>query len=110
MNEIICQFCDKPLILIGGNWKECKYCQVSYYQGEYRGLHIKWERQIGDWGVALNLYPDVNKTVLVAHNNKLLLDIPPKDYNFTEIKLNHCMTNITPNNCLDKMKLLLVWQ
>lgn len=111
-----CPYCQRPLI-IDGRWSECNKCRVSFAQwDDTPGLHIKWEREIYldngyYWVIALNLYPEANRTILTAfHSNYIASDNPSDDLGHTEIKLDHCMTNITPDNCLDKIKFLLVWQ
>jgi len=105
-----CPHCEKPLKACG-SWEECKTCYVSFVYEGSRGLHIKWERIIGEWFIALNLYPETDETVLLAYHTKgLNSDDPLDDSGYSEVRLDHCMTNITPQNCLDKIKLLLVWQ
>ena len=107
----LCPHCKQPM-KTDGDWDECETCHVGYVYGELNGHHIKWEREIGAWAIALNLYPDVNRTVLTAFNTTYGLnqDDIYDESGHTEIKLDHCMTNVTPENCLDKIKLLLVWQ
>jgi|SRR5271166_1306614 len=103
-----CLHCRQPLEK-EGDWFNCTQCGVNFcLNGNY--LHIKWERQIGDWYVALNLYPDGNRTVLCAHHKKYLDSNNLADSDYTRIVVEHCMTNITAENCVAKMKLLLIWQ
>ena len=103
-----CQYCKLPLKIAGG-WKECTTCYVNFCPNTESGIHIKWEREVGEWYVALNLYPDIDKTVLVAHNK--YHDFPElTDEKQTRIELPTCMRDITPENCVTKMKFLLLWQ
>lgn len=105
-----CHYCQQEC-QEDGDWQECLSCRVCYIRGETRGLHIKWEREIGNWACALNLYPEDNSTVLTAFREDY---ISSDDLNYesghTEIRLNHCMKNVNQYNCVDKMKLLLMFQ
>ena len=105
-----CPYCLKP-IFWDGKWTECKMCNVSFIQDGGRGLHIKWERDIGHLSVALNLFPDINRTILSVYDDQYPVDDTSQlGGKLTELKLDHCMDGVTNENCIDKIKLLLVWQ
>jgi hypothetical protein len=82
---------------------------MCYNDGE--GLHIKWERDIGHLSIALNLYPELNRTILSVYDVEHPCD-PDTSLGgkLTEIVLDHCMTGVNKDNCVDKIKLLLVWR
>lgn len=108
----ICTYCKKPLDE-DGRWFQCNEgCGVCYVYQDDGSLHIKFEREIGDWAIALNLYPVQNKTVLTAFHTTygLQSDNVDEDKGRTHIEIPHCMRDVvTPENCLDKIKLILMF-
>jgi len=104
----LCLYCKQPLHVVG-YWEDCKICGVSF-DDEF---HIKWERRIGKSQVVLNLYsyPNLNRTVLSAITDDYLSNIHPDidSAGRTEIILDYCMKNVTPENVVEKMKLLLIF-
>jgi hypothetical protein len=103
----LCQYCHSPLQQDGG-WQTCSTCQVDYYQHDTDGLHIKWWRDIGHLSIALNLFPEANKTLLWVYDQSHNYVDDPKAV--TQIEIPYCVQNVTPENCLDKIKLLLTFQ
>lgn len=83
-------------------WDECHTCNVIFIEGGSHGPHIKWERDYNNLHIALNIYPQSNLTILSIHN-------PSKEDPscWKEITLHTAMQNVTPDNCLEKIKLLL---
>jgi hypothetical protein len=118
-----CKFCQQPL-RIDGQWQACDTCHVdfTYWHDphtiatnpgiQFTGFQTKFFRHIGDWMVSLNLYHSSNKTVLQAWHKDYGTEF--SHYNNTKghttLVINHCMNNVTPENCIAKMKFLLVWQ
>jgi hypothetical protein len=107
-----CYFCNNPYLHYSDNfgyWQDCKICGVSF-DDEF---HIRWERRIGKSQVVLNLYSyhNLNKTVLSAITDDYLSNIHPDidSAGRTEIILDYCMKNVTPENVVEKMKLLLIF-
>lgn len=103
-----CLYC-KEKCMMDGQWWDCYRCEVYYTQSDTNGFHIKFERSIKDWEMALNLYPDKDFTVLTGIHHGFGMTVHP-DKGHTEIRLNHCMKNVNQHNALDKIKLMLVFQ
>lgn len=101
-----CQYCNH-FLKQDGAWQFCDVCDVNYRYNGWGDLHIRWDRKINDWDVALNLYPHDNKTILTAFHSSYM---DHSDQGHTHIELPYCMQNVNPDNCLDKMRLLLVFQ
>lgn len=102
-----CPFCNQDLE-VDGSWIVCEPCGVDFVFHDSTGFHIKFDRTIGKYKAALNLYPEANITLLTAFDVEASDNDP--DNGYSQIKITYCMTNVTPNNVLDKMKLLMVWQ
>lgn len=104
-----CPFC-KEVLEEDDRWLVCNTCGVDFVYSALTGLHIKFDRTVGHWEWALNLYPDDNRTVLTAFHSLQ----PGEDWHdndsYSRIEIAYCMTNITPNNVIDKIKLIMVWQ
>ncbi len=120
---MICSFCKQDLVqetipsdeVNYSDWSEyeCKNCGYVMMEADSMGELCRWTRQDGDWNFNLTVFNDLNKTTLLGFNAKLYLEgmkvgIYSKSghFNFT---IDHCI-NVNPDNCLDKMKMLLVFQ
>lgn len=101
-----CEFCNKPC-RPDGQWWECCHCEVAYEKSTKNGHHIKFERVIGEWAYALNLYPEANITVLTGFHNSFNLN--SSSHGKLEIKLPSMMQNVNQHNCIDKIKLILLF-
>lgn len=102
-----CPYCHEVLEA-DDRWWVCHTCGVDFVYSTRTGLHIKFDRTIGNWETALNLYPEDNRTVLTAFSSQYLSG--DSSSGNTRVEIPHCMTNITPHNVVDKMKLIMVWQ
>lgn len=105
-----CLYCHHPATK-DGRWFQCEQgCRVAFLYQDDETIHIKFEREVGLWNCALNLYPGQNKTVLTAfHTNwGLSNDNVDDDRGHTHIEIPSLM-NVNPTNCQDKIKLIFVF-
>jgi hypothetical protein len=116
MTTIACQYCNRHNILddyANGDFNrktiECKKCDILRI--ETKGdIAIRWHRSYKDWDYYLWLYPYKDETVLIGFS---ILAAPIYHYyneNHFRLEFKRCIQNVNPDNCLDKIKLLLVWQ
>ena|ERR1035437_3550576 len=104
--------CECTITSPASDWYDCEPCGVRFANDNSNDIskffkvpfetHIKFERDIGDWAYALNLFPDSNRTILFPYNTA------SGDYP-NEIVINHCMNEITPQNCIDKIKTIILF-
>ncbi len=99
-----CRFCKEPMV-VNGLWLICKPCGVDFTWASEE-LHIKFDREWNDWYLALNLYPEQNRMVLGVFR----INSDSEAVEYRRIVLEDCMADVTPQNCLDKMKLIMVFQ
>ena len=103
-----CPYCFKMMqeIYSEPGWQECRTCSFLYTH-DFNGLHQTFICRVGDLVCYLNLYPDIEKSVLRVDKEPIYSNLIN---NLTEIRINHCMKNITPQNVIDKIKLILLYQ
>lgn len=101
----LCQFCQNELTQ-DGPAMECKTCDVTYFKDRIEGQHIKWERTIGDFSWALNIYPDTNHSSLMGFR---CADVYDSNLVLTQISIDHAVQNVNPDNVVDKIKHILVF-
>jgi hypothetical protein len=94
-----------------GNWSVCNPCGYNYVYSDSKGPHHKFEATLGDWACAVNVYPDLNKTVLTAYHSSYGIDSDDvsHDHGHTHIELPHAMNDLTPDKVIDKIKLILMF-
>lgn len=94
-----------------GAWWDCERCGYDYNYSDTKGPHHKFEYVLGDWCCALNVYPDLNKTVLTAFHTSYGLtdDDTAHEHGHTHIEIPHAMDDITPDKVADKIKLILMF-
>ena len=94
-----CLYCQKKLNVtaIYYDFIVCSTCEVIYYTN-YHVLHVKFERIINNQWWALNLFLDGPE-----HKIKTTLNGPGITYNFKRF------INVTPQNVVDKIKLLILF-
>jgi hypothetical protein len=92
-------------------WWDCDPCGYCFTHLKDRGTHHKFELVLGDWCCALNIYSDLNVTVLTAfHTTYGLTDTDTShDHGFARIEIPYAMKGITPTNLPDKIKLIMVF-
>jgi hypothetical protein len=100
-----CTFCQQPFIK-DNLWLHCKTCNVSYYADRIQGIHIKWERTIGDFSWALNIYPDANRSALMGFRASTVHD---SDLILKQFQIDHAIQNVNPDNVVDKIKHILIF-
>jgi hypothetical protein len=93
-----------------GRWLVCKPCHVSFVFDRDHNLYIQFEKTHNNWCLTLNLYPNENKTVLTAFRAADPNQSPDVEDEYIRTEIAQCMTDVTPANCLDKMKLIMVFQ
>lgn len=102
-----CPFCHYDL-RGDGEWLVCLTCEVDFSWHDTDGFHIKFDRTIKTWETALNLYPEANKTILTTYDSRQLSSDDLLEHNSTRVEIAYCMTNITPQNVVEKVKLIMV--
>lgn len=107
-----CVSCSKNI-----NWSDANYsfycqdCDVKFSNTRSSGMHIRWDRQIGDWWYYLNLYPDINKTIIMGFHSSILKEGWSRwSHNKYTIELDYCLKNVNSDNCIEKIKFLLTFQ
>jgi hypothetical protein len=116
----LCEFCNKQIKVkdyFAGDCGSfvCNDCGVTWQSDIEDGIQVKFDRRI-DNGVryCLSLYPERNKTVLI-----IAMPNPNTDpwsystvtrYTYDEIELKECMEGVTPQNILDKIKMILIFR
>lgn len=104
-----CLSCNTELGKPLQSWMKCERCEVIYlqYDCDPQYHHIKWERTIGDMEWALNIYPNQNYSVLVGNERKS--EEPWMDGDFTEIKIDYAITDVSPKNIINKIKTIITF-
>lgn len=101
---MICDYCQEIAILDSryDEWK-CPDCKVTFmtYRGESK--HIRFFRSFNHKDYYLNLFTDSQQTKLVIKNDNT------GDFDFSEININYYLVGVTPENVIEKIKLLLVF-
>lgn len=108
-----CPHCSQMMRVNNAIWQYCSPCGFwsTYDDGSGNGWHFKYECYVGDWACALNLYPDDDKSVITAIHKKFMnSNLDDHEHPATRIPINHCIKNITPQNVIDKIKLILLYQ
>lgn len=82
----------------------CDLCDIYYSLTVQLGVCIAFTRKIRDNIYYLHLYPEKSLTSLYGY-------MPHKRCSAGHlcIRLESCIQNVTPSNCLDKIKTLLVF-
>lgn len=104
-----CPHCEQ-IMEADGNWSVCEPCGYNYVYGTY-GPHHKFEATLGDWACAINVYPDLNETILTAYHASYGIDSDDTSNNHghTRVRIPHAMNDLTPDKVLDKIKLILMF-
>lgn len=105
-----CLYCQHPCYA-DGEWAVCDLCEANYELNDELSFHIRFDRDIGNWTYALNLYPESKRTVLVGFNSKHSLNWgdPLTHKEYLNIELDSCMKGVTSSNCVNKIKTILLF-
>lgn len=97
-----CQFCSNKVTEFEDGYR-CYICDFSI--SHEHGTHIKWQRELGSWSWALNIYPNDNKSVLWGS----MIDCK-SEVKIKTIKIPYTVKSVTPDNVIQKIKTILIFQ
>jgi hypothetical protein len=99
-----CEFCQQETILDSSydEWK-CLTCHVAILSYEGESKHIRFSSHFNNNDYYLNLFTDSQQTLLVIKKSD------SGDFDFSEIKVEYYLDGVTPDNVIEKIKLLLVF-
>jgi hypothetical protein len=101
-----CQFCSNKVTKFEDGFN-CYICDFSINSNYENSIQIKWQRNLGNWWWALNIYPENNESVLWGS----LIDCNSKsEVKIKTIKIPYTVKNVTPDNVIQKIKTILTFQ